>query len=454
MSKARNLGNRANDIVSVKDFGAVGDGVTDDTAAIQAAINASSNKTLYFPANTYNYSTLTIAMPISIIGDGQSSIISTTSISGGITITTTDSVVFEKIEFTASGTQTSGAFITFNTTTSENKQSVFRKVTFLKYFCAIKFLKASNWIVEDCYFGPTTANSPIGLHIQNDNISDSGDNIITCNTFSTNNATGSHIYHVSGGGLRVVNNKFLSAAYHYRMALGAGLGLMSDLIFSDNSSEIAYSGNLLFTGAAGTTFVNAQINNNQFTIETGTSGISITDLGSTWMFSFCASNNIFSSSGSATTMALNGCSPATIGTNHFRMASSSIGISIGNNIVSIDIKPQNWGLLGTSGIIGPGLRQSGNSVSNIYSIAVDLGPGANIQIPMPTSIAQGVVLLAIGGIVQNIGGVNGLYVITGAFNTVATVLAIANIAVTTNGTVITITNNTGQIINAKAVLSL
>jgi hypothetical protein len=39
------------DVVSVKDFGAVGDGVADDTAAIQAAINAASN--IYFPAGTY-----------------------------------------------------------------------------------------------------------------------------------------------------------------------------------------------------------------------------------------------------------------------------------------------------------------------------------------------------------------------------------------------------------------
>lgn len=47
--------------VSVKDFGAVGDGVTDDTAAIQAAINYVSNSTfrgVYFPAGTYNYSKL------------------------------------------------------------------------------------------------------------------------------------------------------------------------------------------------------------------------------------------------------------------------------------------------------------------------------------------------------------------------------------------------------------
>jgi hypothetical protein len=43
--------------VSVKDFGAVGDGVADDTAAIQAAI--STGKTLVFPAGSYNANSLT-----------------------------------------------------------------------------------------------------------------------------------------------------------------------------------------------------------------------------------------------------------------------------------------------------------------------------------------------------------------------------------------------------------
>jgi hypothetical protein len=44
------------EIVSVKDFGAIGDGTTDDTAAIQAAINANQNSTIIFPQGTYKVS--------------------------------------------------------------------------------------------------------------------------------------------------------------------------------------------------------------------------------------------------------------------------------------------------------------------------------------------------------------------------------------------------------------
>ena len=51
----RTVESKLRDVVSVKDFGAVGDGVTDDTAAIQAAqtLASSNGKTLYFPDGVY-----------------------------------------------------------------------------------------------------------------------------------------------------------------------------------------------------------------------------------------------------------------------------------------------------------------------------------------------------------------------------------------------------------------
>ena len=68
---ARSLANRFTDVVNVKDFGAVGDGVTDDTAAIQAAFNAGYN--VVFPEGVYNVtSTLYIRPFLSIAGIIQS----------------------------------------------------------------------------------------------------------------------------------------------------------------------------------------------------------------------------------------------------------------------------------------------------------------------------------------------------------------------------------------------
>ena len=54
---ATTVQSKLRDVVSVKDFGAVGDGVADDTAAIQAAINTGFN--LVFPAGTYLANNLT-----------------------------------------------------------------------------------------------------------------------------------------------------------------------------------------------------------------------------------------------------------------------------------------------------------------------------------------------------------------------------------------------------------
>jgi hypothetical protein len=69
------LANRFADVVNVKDFGAVGDGVTDDTVAIQAAINAASSingGAIIFPSGSFRItSQLSITSSgISMLGQG------------------------------------------------------------------------------------------------------------------------------------------------------------------------------------------------------------------------------------------------------------------------------------------------------------------------------------------------------------------------------------------------
>lgn len=67
---ARSVQAKLRDTVSVKDFGATGDGTTDDTAAIQQAATAAAGGALYFPAGTYIGADISLPGGMLIFGPG------------------------------------------------------------------------------------------------------------------------------------------------------------------------------------------------------------------------------------------------------------------------------------------------------------------------------------------------------------------------------------------------
>lgn len=70
--------------VSVAAYGAVGNGIADDTAALQAAFD--SGRSIFIPAGTYNHTGLTFAGSVVIGGEGKTSILAYTGTGVGITI--------------------------------------------------------------------------------------------------------------------------------------------------------------------------------------------------------------------------------------------------------------------------------------------------------------------------------------------------------------------------------
>jgi len=113
---------KAADIVSVKDFGATGNGVTDDTAAILAAIVAGQGKLIFFPPGTYLYSGLgqTVSHRLGngtiLRGSGR---FTTTIMASTAGLTGSDPLFYvsgqgagiESIGFDSSITQTSGSYV-------------------------------------------------------------------------------------------------------------------------------------------------------------------------------------------------------------------------------------------------------------------------------------------------------------------------------------------------------
>lgn len=109
---ARTVNTKFQEILSVKDFGAVGDGTTDDTNAVTNAINAANGKSLYFPSGNYKItSTITMAnlSNMTLFGEPFASKISvSSSINLFIINSTCSNIVFDGIEFAGASISNDG----------------------------------------------------------------------------------------------------------------------------------------------------------------------------------------------------------------------------------------------------------------------------------------------------------------------------------------------------------
>lgn len=256
------------DIVSVKDFGVTMDGVTDDTTAMQAAIDAVDGTTvaLYMPPGICLIPNggLTCSGALRLYGAGRyaSSIQWTSTTANVLTMTSTNQCALESFTFTGPASASAGAAVVLTAGASaENTFSIFRDLAFTQGYSHISMTKAAQVAIENCYF-----NEYVGLAVtvQNTNDVDSGDSHITGCIFSTTQTSAEAIRQLSSGGLRVTNNKILGGAFGYRMIL-ASAAATSICLIEDNSFELQTTASInAVSSGGGATFTQFVVNGNQF----------------------------------------------------------------------------------------------------------------------------------------------------------------------------------------------
>lgn len=147
---ARTLRAVVSDVANVKNFGALGNGSADDTAAIQAAVNSlSAGGEVFFPAGTYRVSVEISSTVRGVVFCGvgqQGSILSTASATTNIlNISGWDSAV-EMLGFTSSIARTAGAFVLLTGAFSH-----IDRCRFDNHYCAININSpAAPVYVRDC----------------------------------------------------------------------------------------------------------------------------------------------------------------------------------------------------------------------------------------------------------------------------------------------------------------
>lgn len=114
----RTVENKVRDIVSVKDFGAVGNGIADDTAEIQAALVYASSLAgtggceVYFPAGTYLVtSTLNVVTNTKLSGGGAATLTRSTDYGDTLNFNNVFNCEVEGLYLINTGSMTSGAHI-------------------------------------------------------------------------------------------------------------------------------------------------------------------------------------------------------------------------------------------------------------------------------------------------------------------------------------------------------
>lgn len=196
--------------------------------------------------------------------------------------------------------------------------------------------------IASCYFN---ANSNAAIVIGNASLPDNGDSQITGCTF--NNGTGASIVQLSGGGLRITNNKFLGGTYNYYGNFSSGnVNRTGQLIISDNSFDFCTVANIRLSKTGDTPFSLVNILDNIIVTGPSCTGVLVDGFaGETFISDLSIGGNQFYLRNGAAAIHLASLRQATIYPNHYKCDAPEVatGIIFANfPLSSVEIHPQSF----------------------------------------------------------------------------------------------------------------
>jgi hypothetical protein len=245
-------------IVSPSSYGAAGDGVADDTVALQSACNAAlaTNDSVELASAVYRISSPVIAnCDISGQSEQRSVIRLANPRANGLVVTTQGAVHWEKFRIDSIAQQAGGSAILVAPPVGINRESTFERLMLVHVYSGFSFVSAAWWRMFGC---SVEAYSSVGVEVGDDVNPDAGDSSITNCLF---NSGGTAIYQRSSGGLKVTACKIITAAYGYYLDLSPG-AITGDLLLTANSIE-GVSQAIVLKNEPGSLFYNVTITGNQ-----------------------------------------------------------------------------------------------------------------------------------------------------------------------------------------------
>lgn len=259
----------------VDDYGATGDGTTDDTTAINnaiAAINSAGCGVLYFPCGTYLVSAglTAITAPCLVLGDGRAGLDAITGSISEIHFThatqslftvSSENVSFRGLALYCSATATAGAGITVS---GGGNMALYEWLSVVGFYVNIDIQEGAIWAMRDCYI---RQSHKYGVKIRNVSTPDGGDwSMVGCYLTDGANSSDAAIRIESGGGGRIssckVNGNSSGFNHGIDVAIPNGVNT-SDLQLENNSIENFRGDGIRVITASGGTFGHVTMVGNQ-----------------------------------------------------------------------------------------------------------------------------------------------------------------------------------------------